>query len=117
MREMPRFELQHPHDHTVTVAYGVDPTLPGAFFAAIDFGRISARDETRGLIEYDGFQAGFCHEYPLRSALEFLSQHGVFALDELNEGVVWWDLHGDKRPPKRLRIVVEIIANLKRAAD
>lgn len=113
---MPRFELQHPHDSTVQIAYGWDHAI--GFFATVDFGGSpSGKANHRALLEYDAFQRGFSHAFPLRSCLEFLSEHGLFTLDDLNEAIVWFELHGDRSPPKRLRLVVEIIANLKKAAD
>ena len=113
-----RFELLHPGDPAVRVAYGLDHALPGGFFASIDFGRTTSNiAKDRALVEYDAFQRGYSHEFPLRGCLEFLAEYGVFTLDDLNEAIVWFELHGDRSPPKKLRLVVEIIANLKKAAD
>ena len=116
MNGVPRFELQHPNDPTVQVVYGLDCAV--GFFAAVDFGQCpSPKTKDRALVEYDAFQSEYSHQFPLRGCLEFLSKFGVFTLDDLNEAIVWFELHGDRSPPKRLRLVVEIIANLKKAAD
>ena len=46
-----------------------------------------------------------------------MAENGLFSMDDLNEAIVWFDLHGDKPPPKRLRVAVNVIANMKQAAD
>ena len=113
---MPRFELQHPHDPTVQVVYGLDYAI--GFFAAVDFGQCHSPEAMhRALIEYDAFQPGFNRDHPLRGCLEFLSEHGLFTLENLNEAIHWFDVHGDKSAPKRLRLAVTVISNMKRSAD
>lgn len=116
MKEVPRFELQHPQDPSVQVAYGLDCAI--GFFAAIDFGQCqSPQTKNRALVEYDALQEGYSQEFPLRGCLEFLAEHGLFSIDELNESIVWFDLHGDRLPPKRLRLAVMVVADMRKAAD
>lgn len=113
---MPRFELQHPGDPMVQVVYGLDCAI--GFFAAVDFGQCpSPQTKDRALVEYDAFQSGYSEEFPLRGCLEFLAEQGLFTLDDLNEAIVWFELHGDRYPPKRLRVAVTVVGNMKRAAD
>lgn len=113
---MPRFELQHPDDPTVQVAYGWDFAI--GYFSVFDFGQSpSPPTRNRALIEYDALQEGYSLEAPLRGCLEFMSENGLFTLDDLNEAIVWFDLHGERHPPKRLRVAVAVVANMKRAAD
>ena len=98
------------------VVYGWDHAI--GFFAAIDFGQAaSVKAHERALVEYDTFQRGYSQEFPLRGCLEFLAENGLFSMDDLNEAIVWFDLHGDKPPPMRLRVAVNVIANMKQAAD
>ncbi len=98
------------------VVYGWDHAI--GFFAAIDFGQAaSVKAHERALVEYDTFQRGYSQEFPLRGCLEFLSEHGLFTLDDLNEAIAWFHSHGDKHPPKKLRVAVTVLSDMKRVAD
>ncbi|MDD9942466.1 MAG: hypothetical protein OXU20_15615 [Myxococcales bacterium] len=109
---MPRFELEHPHDPGVRAEYGFDRLPLVGWFAEVFYDQ-----RTKPLIVYDARQSNYDTEYPLRGLLLFMVEQRFFSADELQDALDVWAAPEPVAAPSDVLRVVDVIRNLKFAAD
>ena len=108
---MARFRLTHPTDGNLVAEYGFDPFC--GWFVEVFMGECE-----EPLTMYDALQAAYDHAQPLLGALRFLVKQGFFSTETLDMALYAHTAHQtSSRMSRRVRRVLVVIENIKRAAD
>jgi hypothetical protein len=103
------FVLRHPDDWRRTTRYGWCGER-GGYWVEVMY------DGAR--VVYDPFSDGYDHDRPLLGALRFMVEYSLLAPEDVADGISWLDdapSRRERRPPRRLSKVVEVIRNFELA--
>jgi len=122
------YRLPHPSDPQRHAIYGFDPRLrqywgevyeaPAEWeiFNSLTGKAMKIVETGRRRDSYDALGCRYDAARPLLGLLTWLSEHGFFSADDLNETLELLREHGSDAVPKRLRGVAQVIHDLDDAA-